>query len=394
MFRSIFFVLLYSEFVLSSVEHRPREIETGPNGNIVINLGGTSDPRQFQFPIFRLLRAKVPNEPQADVQNQLTKLADESSTTKRPTSLPYVNVDISTENYDYESFDHTGEGKETKKTSGPKIRKPKRAKSKRVSLVEFIKDLIEPSQSKTQRTTIEPPQNPQAKAFGAHVVRHHQGQVLKPLAQAKAGVNVDAYVMRPKNHHAKLGTIPHISSERKSINSGCQSWDEFEKISSTLTPLHTHDVDIQIEKRSQPLENSNIGDAKLTSATFDLKSKENQVNDPELPLPECYRNQQGFVCCNRVLEELIYRTSDYMLNANVNKCNSQIFSQLLKNMAEKQFQTAFEIIVANGDFVSKVRFKDNLICKTVTNNKFVIIYATSQLYELAPYNRREPLTSV
>ncbi|KAI6237237.1 Ground-like domain-containing protein [Aphelenchoides besseyi] len=391
MFRLIFFVFLCCEFVSSAVEHRPREIETGPNGNIVINLGGTSDPRQFRLPIFRLLRAKVPSKPQASDQNLLSPLSGESTTSKRP--LPYVNVDISTENYDYESFDRTKEAKEAKKTSGPKIRKPKRAKSKRVSLVEFIKDLIEPSQSKTERTTIKPTQGQQAKAFGAHLVRHHEGQVLKPLAQAKAVVNIDAYVQRPKNHYAKLGSVPHISSERKSVNSGCQSWDEFEKISSKPTPLHSHDVDIQIEKRSEPLDNSNIGDVKLTSATFDLKSKENQVDD-ELPLPECYRNQQGFVCCNRVLEELIYRTSDYMLNANVNKCNSQIFSQLLKNTAEKQFQTAFEIVVANGDFVGKVRFKDNLICKTVTNNKFVIIYATSQSYELAPYNRREPLTNV
>jgi hypothetical protein len=36
-----------------------------------------------------------------------------------------------------------------------------------------------------------------------------------------------------------------------------------------------------------------------------------------LPLPECFLNQLGMVCCNRVVEEMIYRANDAMINANV-----------------------------------------------------------------------------
>lgn len=78
-----------------------------------------------------------------------------------------------------------------------------------------------------------------------------------------------------------------------------------------------------------------------------------------LPLPECFLDQFGFVCCNRFLKEMIYKADDAMINANINKCNTEMFSEFLKvgklvrsyttslfklqNMLEKQFRSKFEV---------------------------------------------------
>ncbi|KAI6190103.1 Ground-like domain-containing protein [Aphelenchoides bicaudatus] len=97
-------------------------------------------------------------------------------------------------------------------------------------------------------------------------------------------------------------------------------------------------------------------------------------------------------CCNRVLEEMIYRTSDAMINANINKCNTESYAQTLRNLLEKQFQTTFEIIVSTEDFAAKIRFRENLLCKTIVNEKIVLAYATPEPYALLPYNVEGSLT--
>lgn len=64
----------------------------------------------------------------------------------------------------------------------------------------------------------------------------------------------------------------------------------------------------------------------------------------------------------------------------------------LQNKAERQFQTSFEVVVAVGDFASKAHFKNNLICKTLVNAKFVLIYATAEPYPIARENVAAPIS--
>jgi hypothetical protein len=96
------------------------------------------------------------------------------------------------------------------------------------------------------------------------------------------------------------------------------------------------------------------------------------------------------VCCNKVLENLIYRADDAMIHANVNKCNVEIFSKLVRDLVEKQFQRTFEIIVGNGPFAAKIRFKENLLCETIVSSKYVLVYASPESYALASYNVETP----
>ncbi|KAH7715865.1 GRD-6 protein [Aphelenchoides avenae] len=116
--------------------------------------------------------------------------------------------------------------------------------------------------------------------------------------------------------------------------------------------------------------------------------------DLGFPLPECYRTATGHMCCNRLLEELIYASASEMIRANTNKCNIHQFSLVLANRAEREFQTSFEVIVGVGDFAAKAHFKDNLICKTIVNNKFVLIYATAEEYPIDMTNYVPPISGL
>uniref|UniRef100_A0A914BXP8 Ground-like domain-containing protein n=1 Tax=Acrobeloides nanus TaxID=290746 RepID=A0A914BXP8_9BILA len=120
----------------------------------------------------------------------------------------------------------------------------------------------------------------------------------------------------------------------------------------------------------------------------DEEKKEDQgtVEEAGVKLPDCYRTTGGFLCCNKILEELMYASNKHVEKKNLSKCNVHALVDSLQERAQDFFQTTFEIIVGTGDFASKTRFKDDLICKTIIGNKVILIYATPEPYSLTETN--------
>uniref|UniRef100_A0A7E4VU80 Ground-like domain-containing protein n=1 Tax=Panagrellus redivivus TaxID=6233 RepID=A0A7E4VU80_PANRE len=106
------------------------------------------------------------------------------------------------------------------------------------------------------------------------------------------------------------------------------------------------------------------------------------IVEAAFPLPNCYRTAGGFLCCNKVLEEMIYGSHNVIERKKLSTCNVHAFAQDLQKSAQDTFHTTFEVIIGTGDFASKTRFKDNLICKSIVKNKVVLIYATPEPYSL------------
>ncbi|KAE9552195.1 hypothetical protein FO519_004576 [Halicephalobus sp. NKZ332] len=128
------------------------------------------------------------------------------------------------------------------------------------------------------------------------------------------------------------------------------------------------------------------GSRQLAAPTASDGFESGELLESAFPLPNCYRTGAGFLCCNRQLEELIYKSNSFVKEKNLSKCNVHAFAQNLDKTAQELFGTTFEIIIGVGDFASKIRFKDNLICKTIADNKVILIWATPEPYSLTEPN--------
>uniref|UniRef100_A0A914BXQ0 Ground-like domain-containing protein n=1 Tax=Acrobeloides nanus TaxID=290746 RepID=A0A914BXQ0_9BILA len=55
----------------------------------------------------------------------------------------------------------------------------------------------------------------------------------------------------------------------------------------------------------------------------DEEKKEDQgtVEEAGVKLPDCYRTTGGFLCCNKILEELMYASNKHVEKKNLSKCN-------------------------------------------------------------------------
>uniref|UniRef100_A0AC35FGM0 Zonadhesin n=1 Tax=Panagrolaimus sp. PS1159 TaxID=55785 RepID=A0AC35FGM0_9BILA len=73
--------------------------------------------------------------------------------------------------------------------------------------------------------------------------------------------------------------------------------------------------------------------------------EEEIIPEVAFPLPNCYRTAGGFLCCNRVLEELIYRSNSVIQRKQLSECNVHAFAAHLQQEAEKMFKTTFEIVL-------------------------------------------------
>ncbi|CAI2354496.1 unnamed protein product [Caenorhabditis sp. 36 PRJEB53466] len=95
------------------------------------------------------------------------------------------------------------------------------------------------------------------------------------------------------------------------------------------------------------------------------------------PLPSCFYNPSGYVCCNLMLNELM--TSSFEeVRTKTNLCNVHKFSTRLQKHSEKIFQTQFETIVSFQDFSQKIHFKKDLVCKIEIDGRFILAYATPE----------------
>ncbi|KAK6734106.1 hypothetical protein RB195_017714 [Necator americanus] len=102
------------------------------------------------------------------------------------------------------------------------------------------------------------------------------------------------------------------------------------------------------------------------------------------PLPQCYTNESGFMCCNSKLEQVMRDTYDELSSdPKWQSCNVQKIANTLQNKTQTVFNMDFEALVGLGDFASKSHFYSDLICKVEVDGRFLLSYATP--------NRHRPL---
>ncbi|KAI6187762.1 Ground-like domain protein [Aphelenchoides besseyi] len=97
------------------------------------------------------------------------------------------------------------------------------------------------------------------------------------------------------------------------------------------------------------------------------------------PLPECYINPDGFLCCNKELEQLMSDTYDKLSKSRDGKwkkCNRHQVSVAVQKAATEKFQHDFEVVTGAGDYASKNNFDSNLLCKIKRERSIILAYGT------------------
>ncbi|VDL65290.1 unnamed protein product [Nippostrongylus brasiliensis] len=109
------------------------------------------------------------------------------------------------------------------------------------------------------------------------------------------------------------------------------------------------------------------------------------VAPPKYPLPQCYTNDSGFMCCNQKLEQIMKDTfAELVADEKWNTCNVQRIANKLQNRTQCAFNTDFEVLAGVGDFASKTHFYSDLICKIEAAGRFMLAYATPNRHHAAP----------
>ncbi|WKX94747.1 hypothetical protein Q1695_011761 [Nippostrongylus brasiliensis] len=111
----------------------------------------------------------------------------------------------------------------------------------------------------------------------------------------------------------------------------------------------------------------------------------NYAAPPKYPLPQCYTNDSGFMCCNQKLEQIMKDTfAELVADEKWNTCNVQRIANKLQNRTQCAFNTDFEVLAGIGDFASKTHFYSDLICKIEAAGRFMLAYATPNRHHAAP----------
>ncbi|TKR81655.1 hypothetical protein L596_015493 [Steinernema carpocapsae] len=98
-----------------------------------------------------------------------------------------------------------------------------------------------------------------------------------------------------------------------------------------------------------------------------------------LPLPKCFHNPTGYVCCNVHLNDLIVDTyTELESRPKFHSCNINLIARELQNASEKRFNTTFESIVSYDDFAQKVHFHNDFVCKVELGGRYMLAYATAK----------------
>uniref|UniRef100_A0A914Q339 Ground-like domain-containing protein n=1 Tax=Panagrolaimus davidi TaxID=227884 RepID=A0A914Q339_9BILA len=96
-----------------------------------------------------------------------------------------------------------------------------------------------------------------------------------------------------------------------------------------------------------------------------------------LPLPVCFYNPTGYVCCNKQLNDLIVDTyTELEARPKFHTCNINAIATMLQMKAESRFNTTFETIAGFEDFAQKIHFNGDLACKVEIGGKYMLAYGT------------------
>ncbi|KAF8363654.1 hypothetical protein PRIPAC_90577 [Pristionchus pacificus] len=97
-----------------------------------------------------------------------------------------------------------------------------------------------------------------------------------------------------------------------------------------------------------------------------------------LPLPQCFHNPTGYVCCNEELNDLMVDTwTTLEQRPKFQPCNVNLIATHIQLNAQRHFNTSFETIVAYDDFAQKINFRGDMVCKVELGNRFILAYATA-----------------
>ncbi|GMR33740.1 hypothetical protein PMAYCL1PPCAC_03935, partial [Pristionchus mayeri] len=97
-----------------------------------------------------------------------------------------------------------------------------------------------------------------------------------------------------------------------------------------------------------------------------------------LPLPTCFHNPTGYVCCNEQLNDLIVDTYTTLEQRHkFHACNIHLIGTHLQLNAQRHFNTSFETIIGYEDFAQKINFRGDMVCKVELGNRYMLAYATA-----------------
>ncbi|KHJ88939.1 ground-like domain protein, partial [Oesophagostomum dentatum] len=136
-------------------------------------------------------------------------------------------------------------------------------------------------------------------------------------------------------------------------------------------------------------ERSNIRTDKIMASLKDAPNAK-YYYPPKImvPLPSCFYNPSGYVCCNLQLNNLIEDTFEEIKNVQTySACNIAKMANIIQEKSEKMFGHPFESIVALSDFAQNVHFAGDLVCKVEIDGKYMLTYAT-------PYDADHAVESV
>ncbi|VDM40947.1 unnamed protein product [Toxocara canis] len=86
----------------------------------------------------------------------------------------------------------------------------------------------------------------------------------------------------------------------------------------------------------------------------------------QYPLPQCYTNKSGFMCCNKRLESEMRTTFNQLKSSHkgtFQTCNTQKIANVMQENLQRSFNSTFETVAAIGDFASKIHFFSDHVCK-------------------------------
>ncbi|GMS90681.1 hypothetical protein PENTCL1PPCAC_12856, partial [Pristionchus entomophagus] len=96
-----------------------------------------------------------------------------------------------------------------------------------------------------------------------------------------------------------------------------------------------------------------------------------------LPLPKCFHNPTGYICCNEELNDLMVQTyQDLEQKPKFHPCNVHLIATRLQLNAQRHFNTSFETLVGYQDFAQKINFRGDMVCKIELGNRYMLAYAT------------------
>uniref|UniRef100_A0A1I7YGD6 Ground-like domain-containing protein n=1 Tax=Steinernema glaseri TaxID=37863 RepID=A0A1I7YGD6_9BILA len=121
----------------------------------------------------------------------------------------------------------------------------------------------------------------------------------------------------------------------------------------------------------------NIREGKQGALSSAIVGKYYYPPKQDLPLPKCFHNPTGYVCCNTKLNAIMENAyKELRKNPKFNTCNVGVIATTVQKTAEKEFSTPFESIAALEDFAQKVHFSGDMVCKIEIDGKYILAYAT------------------